>query len=383
MKSNFLTHYAALLVGALASFALVTKLKTESPTAPLPDLGLSDTQSPQETSENNAYPLSHTETTANDPSNVPLIGNIVDDFQKRYQYAKSFTSTRRQRWELERLFHDMSPEDAPKVLEQIYDLSSSEFSIDLRDPFFARWGEIDGTAALAAAQALDPLHSYSASKAVFNTWAQTNLSEAWFAAQDFLESENRKTANIARGVLKAVAQNEPDILIGMINRGEKPHLNLTMRDKLVEAAMDYGRQRELLKSIPFVENPVERFKLTEELFSKWSRSAPDEAIEALERLDNPEQADVALDGYMKGWSNENPNEAFDYILKNQDEPKAGMLTKSLIIRKILGADAQATQETIKQIEAAGLLDTYGTDLVRFIKFRDPEAANRLEKRLEK
>lgn len=386
MKSPFLYHSLALFIGAAASFALVSQFHTPSPEfssdADVPSR--SQASEPGSLKQATAAVYSDSESSRPNPPSeeAPLIGDIVKNFHDRVAYAQSFPSMRRQRWEMERLFADMTPENAADVMAIVMEDPEYRVSTVLGDLFFAKWGEIDGASALAAAQTLGNNEKYSATKAVFNTWARSDLSSAWAAAQNFLDSPDRQSANVARGVLKEVAVQAPDTLIAMLNTLDAPHINITIRDKLIEAAIESQGQAKLLRSLDQLEDPENRNRITRDLFGKWSQMDPDVAIEKLAAITEPSQAEAALNGYVRGWSQTSPSGALDYALDNQGDKNVEQITTGLINQAILSSTQQETEALIDRIEQAGLLKKYGERMSRVISIKDPELGSKLKARLQ-
>lgn len=308
----------------------------------------------------------------------PYNGGIVESFHDRVAAARAFESTRRKKWELERLFEDMTAENAPEILALIQ--SNREYG-GLSGAFFEKWGEVDGLAAMEAAKTLEDREQRKAIKSIFNRWAQVDLNGAWSVAQTYLDDENGAIANLARGVLKEVAHQDPDLLVDMLNDESKQHLRLKIADKLIEAAMESGDPEGLIVRIGQIESLENRSRMVKSLFGKWGESNPDLALESFSRLNDPTQLEPAMEGFLNGWSRTDPKGAFEYAWANQDDPSVEATYRTLLRNAIRDGSLEENEILVERILEAGLLDKTGRELTSAVADKSPELAMRLAEQL--
>ncbi|MBC2604731.1 hypothetical protein [Pelagicoccus albus] len=378
MKKNPLLFVSVFIVGGLlgswatVSFVALSLESKEEVTEPSPDRPLAD----RSLAEGMVDPI----TQGADGSAQP--GSLVLSFSQRVEAATAFDSHRRRQYELEKLFEEMTPEQAEGVLAEILEVKEPRLRGSLMRPFFVKWGEIDGEVAYARAIEMAGRDRGDALSAVLAGWAHTDVHAAWAVALPILEESSNWYSRHARGAVAEMAKQDPNVLLELMASDSSNRKYASFGNSLITEAFENGSQTELLSKFAMIESDVDRNRLVSQLFQRWGILDTDSPLEAMAAIDDPEEAKSAFEGFLKGWVEADKDGALSYAFDNLDDPAVKSVFASMVQSTFRNSGESEIFALVERLESSGLMGEYATQIGRQVAFMQPEVGLRIADSIE-
>ncbi|MDQ8203746.1 hypothetical protein [Pelagicoccus sp. SDUM812003] len=297
-------------------------------------------------------------------------------FQERIDRAMDHDSYRRRQYELERLFENLSSEEAPQMLAKILEISEPRLRGDLLRPFFVKWGELDGPIAYKIASEMKGRNRTDSVSAVLAGWAHTDVHASWEAAKELMEGGGNSFVQLrlTRGSVMELAKQDPDLLLQYIAEDTENRRFDAFSRFLVDAAFEEERQGQLLAKLSQIENGEDRAKLISQVYHRWGVLDTEAPLNALSQIDDPQEAKGALEGFLRGWVESDVEGALNFAFANYDDPAVKSAFPDMLQQTFRDGSAEQSLELVDRLSEEGLLAEVGMEVSRTLAFIQPQIA---------
>lgn len=341
MKNSKATLILSLVLGCLLGTA--TAFYRSTPAA-------SSSVSVQETRESKH--ANHTfEQSLAFPQNDP--SNRIETFDTRAEAAFAHSSQRRRDWEIERLFETMTAVEAPTLLQHI--LSNPEYHKpdSLLGSFFGKWGEIDGAAAFAAADALESRPQKDAQKYLFPAWARADVHAAWAASANYLSLPRPPFNGWLSDVLEEMAKQSPGTVVEYANQSSDGRMKSFVVEKSIRAISESGQFAGILSEIQGMKSQANQKEWAQKLFQSWASQNTDQALAAVHTLSAPEAS--AMEGLLVGWAAGDREAALDHLFANRNDSTVQNAQTAMIQSALQSGSESENLRLIERLQKAGMI----------------------------
>ncbi len=289
----------------------------------------------------------------------------------------SYDSYRRRQYELERLFEDLTKEEASGVLEDILEVREPQLRGSLMRPFFVKWGELDGPVAFKVAVELKGRDRNDGVSAVLAGWSHTDVHAAWGEAFPMIMDSSSPFSSLTGGAVAEMAKQDPDFILSFLAKDSSNQKYSSFGHNLINEAFKSDRQAELLGKLGVIENAEDRNKLVSELFQRWGTLDTGAPLDALAEISDPSEARSALEGFLKGWVESDREGALSYAFENSEDPAVKASLASMLQRSFRNGSREDSAALIAQLEEKGMLKEYAPNIVPHLAFMQPEIGLKL------
>ncbi len=304
------------------------------------------------------------------------------DFSERVERAMSYDSYRRRQYELERLFENLSKEEASGVLEDILEVREPQLRGSLMRPFFVKWGELDGPLAFEVAVELKGRDRRDGVSAVLAGWSHTDVHAAWGEAFPMIMDSASPFSSLAGGAVAEMAKQDPDFILSLLAKDSSNQKYSSFGRSLINEAFKSDRQAELLGKLGVIENAEDRNKMVSQIFQRWGSLDTGAPLDALAGIADPAEARSALEGFLKGWVESDREGALSYAFENSEDPAVKASLASMLQRSFSNGSKEDSEALIAQLEEKGILKEYAPSLVPQLSFMQPEIGLKLASIIE-
>lgn len=317
-------------------------------------------------------------------SDVALAEGVAKrlSFAERVEQATSFDSYRRRQYEMELLFEDLTADEAEGVLADILEVKEPRLRGSLMRPFFVKWGELDGALAYATASELSGRDRNDGVSAALAGWSHTDVHAAWEVALPIIENSSSRFSRNARGVVAEMAKQDPDVLLKLLAEDSSKQKYSSFGYSLINQAFENDQQTQLLAKLDVIENGEDRGKLVGQLFQRWGALDTEAPLDALGKIEDPEEAKNALEGFLRGWVESDREGALNYAFENQQDPAVQATFGSMLQRTLREGSRSENEELVSRLESQGLLGDLAPKLSRQLSFMQPEMGIRIAEAIE-
>lgn len=372
-KIPALVGSAFLVGGLIGTFVGTSFLSSEEEPSRLEDYEATETQLPAQ---------SEPKGIARPEEVSPEASTKAKSFSEQVEAATSYDSHRRQQYELERLFESMSADEAEGMLHNILEVSEPQLRGSLLRPFFVKWGELEGELAYATANELQGRDRSDGVSASLAGWAHTDVHAAWEVALPMIDEPSYRFTRLARGVVAEMAEQDPDVLLNLLAQDSSNQKYSTFGYNLINQAFESDSQSQLLSKFSVVDRAEDRNNLVSQLFQRWGSLDTGAPLDALSKIEDPDEAKSALEGFLRGWVESDRDGALNYAFDNQADPAVQASFGSMIQSTFRFSTAKDNEALIARLENEGLLKELAPKIGSQLSFIQPEIGLRLAEAVE-
>lgn len=306
------------------------------------------------------------------PADAPVARHV--DLEAQTEAAITTGSLRASSTETDALktqVESMSLADTSAMLSRIRNMPDSEGRRGLLIDYFRRFGQLDPEAAIAATEDFPTTDRLSFMTSAIVGWARVDREAAWsrflFETRDgALDSLN------PWAVINEIAKTDLADAIAKSQQLKGDRATQQAISGVMQAMEKSGRYAESWKLLAQIKSPYIRENKLRGLFSRWSATAPDAAMQAIQTIDDQSARTSAMVGYIRAWAQNDTLAALDFVAKNIGDPAASESAPDLGRRLVKTLPGDELLEVLSSIEDPIAQQKIVSSIYRDLVTIDPE-----------
>lgn len=227
---------------------------------------------------------------------------------------------------------------------------------------------------MAEAAKLEGFFRANGISAALTGWAKKDPYAAWEAAEAYTKEGSRYVDYYTRGALGELAKHDLDAALAVLNAETNQFRIMGMNNTVINAAFEADQVEMLVGKVGLIEDAEQREKWISDIFNRWGGMDTEAPLAALASLDDPALAKGAMEGFIQGWAQVDPDGALNYAFDHRED---ALVEDALgpLLQQVVGAGSTTENRALaERISEAGFLDDVASDFVSGLSFSNPALA---------